>query len=132
MSVRHEVLVQKCCGRRICKHCGKNYNVADIHLPAEAGQPEIIMPPLSPPHECAPHLETREDDTPEVVLTRLQVYNAAAAPVEDYYKQHGLLLDFEITGGIPETMPRLMDALDPYIRAAAAGNGSEQDAAVVG
>jgi hypothetical protein len=31
------------------------------------------MPPLSPPKECEAHLETREDDTEEVVLKRLQV-----------------------------------------------------------
>jgi adenylate kinase len=73
MSLRHEVLVQKCCGRRICKHCGKNYNIADIYLPADGDRPEIVMPPLSPPKECEPHLEIREDDTEEVVLKRLQV-----------------------------------------------------------
>lgn len=76
------------------------------------------MPPLSPPPECAPHLEVREDDTPAVVEKRLQVYNAGAAPVEDFYRRAGVLLDFEITGGIPETTPRLMAALQPYIDAA--------------
>lgn len=35
LSLRHEVLVEKCCGRRICGHCGKNYNIADIYLPAD-------------------------------------------------------------------------------------------------
>jgi hypothetical protein len=34
LSLRHEVLVEKCCGRRICAHCRKNYNIADIYLPA--------------------------------------------------------------------------------------------------
>eukprot|EP00775_Hariotina_reticulata_P012064 gene12068-12205_t len=120
LSLRREVLVQKCCGRRICKHCGKNYNIADIYLAAEGERPEIVMPPLSPPPECEPHLEVRDDDTEEVVLKRLQVYEASAAPVEDFYRHHGLLLDFEITGGIPETTPRLMAALNPYITAARA------------
>lgn len=78
LSLRHEVLVQKCCGRRICGHCGCNYNIADIRLPASDGRPEIVMPPLSPPPECAPHLEVREDDTEEVVLRRLQVRQAPA------------------------------------------------------
>lgn len=43
-----------------------------------------------------------------------QVYHNAAAPVEDFFREHGLLMDFEITGGIPETMPRLLEALKPY------------------
>ncbi len=43
----------------MCRHCGKNYNVANIHLAAsEDGRlPAIVMPPLDPPPECAPHLE---------------------------------------------------------------------------
>lgn len=85
------------------------------------------MPPLSPPAECAPHLEVREDDTPEVVERRLSIYNTAAAPVEQYYRDAGVLLDFEITGGIPETTPRLMAALEPFIRQAAAGEGSVEE-----
>ena len=61
-------------GRRNCTHCGKGYNIADIHLPAGTnGQPEIVMPPLSPPPECAPHLEIREDDTEPVIRRRLEV-----------------------------------------------------------
>jgi hypothetical protein len=31
--------------------------------------------------------------------------------VEDFFRARGLLLDFEITGGIPETLPRLLAAL---------------------
>eukprot|EP00878_Enallax_costatus_P016370 GHUV01017170.1.p1 GENE.GHUV01017170.1~~GHUV01017170.1.p1 ORF type:complete len:240 (+),score=39.81 GHUV01017170.1:92-811(+) len=73
LSLRQEVLVEKCCGRRICQHCGKNYNIADIYLPASRDRPEIVMPPLSAPPECEPHLEIREDDTPDVVLKRLRV-----------------------------------------------------------
>jgi adenylate kinase len=51
------------------------------------------------------------------------VYNAGAAPVEAFYRDAGVLLDFEITGGIPETTPRLMAALQPYIQAAAQQQG---------
>ncbi len=43
-----------------------------------------------------------------------QVYNAEAAPVEQLFRDAGLLLDFEITGGIPQTLPRLLDALRPH------------------
>lgn len=44
----------------------------------------------------------------------LQVYHAEADPVEQCFQERGLLLDFEITGGIPETLPRLLDALKPF------------------
>jgi adenylate kinase family enzyme len=42
LSLRHEVLVEKCCGRRICSHCGKNFNIADIYLPAD-GNRWVVM-----------------------------------------------------------------------------------------
>lgn len=46
----------------------------------------------------------------------LQVYRDQAAPVEDVFRAAGLLLDFEITAGIPETMPGLLAALKPYMQ----------------
>jgi hypothetical protein len=42
------------------------------------------------------------------------VYNAAAKPVEDFFREQGTLLDFDIYSGIPETMPRLLAALGPF------------------
>lgn len=71
MSV--QVLVDKCLGRRICSKCGKNFNVADISIPAANGQPEIVMPPLNPPTACMKHMETRSDDTIQVIRERLRV-----------------------------------------------------------
>ena len=44
----------------------------------------------------------------------LQVYNAAAKPVEEFFREQGTLLDFDIYSGIPETMPRLLRALGPF------------------
>lgn len=118
LDLRHEVLVEKCMGRRICKHCGKNYNVADIKLAASGGRPAIVMPPLSPPPECEAHLEQRADDTQATVLRRLEVYNSGAKPVEDFYRTRGTLIDFEITAGIPETLPGLLCLLRPKLPAA--------------
>ncbi|GIL79516.1 hypothetical protein Vretimale_18353 [Volvox reticuliferus] len=116
LSLREEVLVQKCMGRRLCRHCGKNYNVADIHLAASAdGRPEIVMPPLSPPPECAPHLETRADDQEEVIRHRLEVYKQESKPVEGAFRKAGLVVDFELTAGIPETLPKLMLLLESYV-----------------
>ena len=73
LGLREEVLVEKCLGRRICKKCGKNYNVADIYLAAREGHPEIIMPPLNPPPECVDHMEQRSDDTEPIIRKRLEV-----------------------------------------------------------
>ncbi|KAL4435036.1 hypothetical protein ABPG77_003861 [Micractinium sp. CCAP 211/92] len=117
LGLREEVLVEKCLGRRLCRKCGKNYNIADIYLPASNGRPEIVMPPLNPPAECMQHMEQRGDDTEPVIRRRLEVYNKAAQPVEQFYEERGKLLNFEITGGIPQTLPRLLDLLKPSMEA---------------
>lgn len=117
LGLREEVLIEKCLGRRSCKHCGKGYNIADIHLKAseDGKRPEIKMPPLSPPPECAPHLEVREDDTEAVVRRRLDIYKGQALPVEERFRRAGVLVDFEIVAGIPETLPSLIKALEPFV-----------------
>jgi len=68
LQLREEVLIEKCMGRRICKKCGKGWNVADIYLPASETRPDIIMPPLDPPTECMAFMEQREDDKEEVLV----------------------------------------------------------------
>lgn len=115
LDLREEVLLEKCLGRRICKKCGRNYNVADINLKASNARPAIVMPPLMPPPECADYMEQRSDDTKETILNRLEIYKSGAKPVEDFYRQRSMLLDFEITAGIPETLPRLLELLEPRL-----------------
>ncbi|CAL5224168.1 g6808 [Coccomyxa viridis] len=111
LSLREEVLIAKCLARRKCRDCGKNYNLADIDLPASEGKPAIRMPPLLPPAACAAKLETRSDDNFSTVKRRIEVHKAEASPVEDIFRKAGVLSDFEITGGIPETFPRLLETL---------------------
>lgn len=33
-------------------------------------------------------------------------------PVEDFYRHRGKLLEFDLPGGIPESWPKLLEALD--------------------
>lgn len=75
LSLRRDILVEKCLGRRMCRECGGNFNVADIKRweGAEHGH-GIVMPPLLPPEGCETKLFIRDDDTEEVVLERLRIY----------------------------------------------------------
>jgi len=116
LSLREEVLIQKCVGRRKCGKCGKNYNLATISLPEDGRWPAITMPPLPPPPECMEYMQQRADDKEEVVRRRLEVYKSEAAPVEQFYANMGVLLGFEITAGIPETLPVLLDVLKPHMQ----------------
>uniref|UniRef100_A0A5B7BTN0 adenylate kinase n=1 Tax=Davidia involucrata TaxID=16924 RepID=A0A5B7BTN0_DAVIN len=112
LKLREEALLAKCLGRRICSECGGNYNVACIDIKSENGSPGMYMAPLLPPPHCASKLITRSDDTEEVVKERLRVYNEMSRPVEEFYRSRGKLLEFLLPGGIPESWPKLLQALN--------------------
>ncbi|KAL2614132.1 hypothetical protein R1flu_025824 [Riccia fluitans] len=112
LKLREDVLISKCLGRRICSQCGGNFNLAKIDIKGEDGAPNIFMPPLLPPPSCASKMTVRADDTDEVVRARLRVYQEESAPVEEFYRSRGKLLDFNVGGGIPETWPNLLTALN--------------------
>lgn len=53
--------------------------------------------------------ERREDDTPEVLRRRIEVYHNETRPLSDYYREHGLLC--EIDGSAPiEGVTRAIEA----------------------
>ncbi|KAL5711157.1 adenylate kinase [Ranunculus cassubicifolius] len=112
LKLREDVLVEKCLGRRICTHCGKNYNVACIDFEAKDGHPAVYMAPLLPPPSCASTLITRADDTEEVVKERLRIYKDMCQPVEEFYRSRGKMMEFDLPGGIPESWPKLLQALN--------------------
>ncbi|KAK6929256.1 hypothetical protein RJ641_005461 [Dillenia turbinata] len=112
LKLQEEALLAKCLGRRICSECGANYNVATIDIKGENGKPGIYMAPLSPPPSCAQKLISRPDDTEPVVKERLRIYNEMSRPVEEFYRSRGKLLEFDLPGGIPESWPKLLQALN--------------------
>ncbi|XP_044472667.1 adenylate kinase 1, chloroplastic-like [Mangifera indica] len=112
LKLWEDILLEKCLGRRMCSQCGGNFNVASINIKGENGKPDISMAPLLPPSHCISKLITREDDTEEVVKARLRVYNEKSQPVEDFYRSRGKLLEFDLPGGIPESWPKLLEALN--------------------
>ncbi|XP_021910317.1 probable adenylate kinase 6, chloroplastic [Carica papaya] len=112
LKLREDALLAKCLGRRICSECGGNYNVACIDLKDEHGMSGMYMPPLLPPPQCSSKLITRADDTEEVVKGRLRIYNEMTQPVEEFYRSRGKLLEFDLPGGIPESWPKLLQALN--------------------
>ncbi|XP_006653003.1 probable adenylate kinase 6, chloroplastic [Oryza brachyantha] len=112
LKLREEALLAKCLGRRMCSQCGGNFNVASIDMEGENGGPRMYMPPLLPPPQCESKLITRADDTEEVVKERMRVYHDLSEPVEKFYRARGKLLEFNLPGGIPESWPKLLQALN--------------------
>ncbi|KAF6146892.1 hypothetical protein GIB67_018545 [Kingdonia uniflora] len=112
LKLREDVLLEKCLGRRMCSQCGGNFNVACINVQGKNGDPGMYMAPLPPPPDCASKLITRADDTEEVIKERLRIYNDMSLPVEEFYRSRGKLMEFDLPGGIPESWPKLLQALN--------------------
>lgn len=73
--------------RRTCSGCGKIYNLG-TQPPAKADVCDA----------CGKPLITREDDKPEVVIRRLQVYRDQTEPLLAYYRASGNF--YEADGGL--------------------------------
>ena len=86
------VVIRRLSGRRLCRKCGANYHVTNIP-PKRAGVCD----------KCGGELYQRDDDRPETVTNRLEVYAKETAPLIDFYRQRGLLKetsgDLEVEAG---------------------------------
>ena len=90
LVVPPEVLVERLCLRWLCPSCGSIYN-AKTATPRTAGVCD----------RCGAKLMQREDDRPEAVRTRLDVYRKDTAPLVAYYEREGVLRNVD-AGGTPE------------------------------
>ncbi len=61
--------------------------------------------------KCGTPLVQRKDDLPETVQSRLAVYHKETAPLEDYYKEKGILYMIENQPSIVKTAEAILEAL---------------------
>lgn len=84
LDVADETVVERLCGRRMCKSCGKIYHVS--FNPSSRGDRCDA---------CGGELYQRDDDKESVIRQRLSVYHAQTAPLVDYYGKAGLLVNVD-------------------------------------
>lgn len=80
VDVPDENIVNRMSGRRACLKCGATYHI--VYKPSKV---EGIC------DVCGEALVLRDDDKPETVLKRLNVYHDQTQPLIDYYKEAGVL-----------------------------------------
>lgn len=81
LDVASEVIVERLSSRLACQSCGATYN-SRLNPPSRPGRCDVCHGPVT----------RRSDDEPAVIRRRLVVYQATTKPVEDYYRQQGLLI----------------------------------------
>ncbi len=84
IDVPFEILTERITGRRLCKACGATYHV-EFHPPLKEGVCD----------KDGTTLYQRKDDNKETVQNRLSVYESATAPLLDFYRDKGILVEIE-------------------------------------
>ncbi len=100
LEVEEEPIVARITSRRVCKNCGKDYNMITNSPPAD----NICT-------ACGGEIWQRLDDTEETVRNRLKVYAEKTQPLKDYYEQQGLLKSFVGEGTIDNIQQRIREYL---------------------
>ena len=100
-----EVLVKRLSGRRICRNCQTPYHIV-FNPPAKQGVCDV----------CGGELYQRDDDKPETVLARLQVYHNQTAPLIDYYRQAGLLKEVDGVGDMETISVAIIEAAHSFVK----------------
>jgi adenylate kinase len=101
LKVDDDEVVRRLSGRRTCRHCGHVWHL-EFDPPKEAGVCDL----------CGGELFQRDDDQPETIRRRLEVYLDQTAPLVDYYHQGGLLVTIEAVGPVDGVTKRAIAALE--------------------
>jgi adenylate kinase len=84
IDVKDDAIIERISGRLSCRNCGAIYNTI-THPPTSPGLCDI----------CCAALMSREDDNPEAVRRRLEIYREDVQPVLDMYAAAGRLVTID-------------------------------------
>jgi adenylate kinase len=103
LEVDHEEVVRRLSGRRTCKQCGHVWHV-EYDPPA---RPDVC-------DKCGGALYHRDDDYPDTVRHRLEVYSAQTSPLIQFYNERGQLVSIDALGNVEDVTERAIAALAPF------------------
>ena len=86
LEITDEEILARMTGRHVCTRCGTPYHVIN-NPPKVAGVCD----------KCGGTLGIRNDDAPETVRKRLEVYHEQTEPLVDFYRERGTLTSIDAT-----------------------------------
>ena len=102
LVVDDDEVVRRLSGRRTCRNCGQIWHV-DFDPPSVEGVCD----------SCGGELFQRDDDKPETVRHRLEVYYEQTSPLVGYYAERGILVGIDAMGPVDDVTERALAALRP-------------------
>ena len=100
VEVPDENIIERMSGRRACVGCGATYHI--VYNPTKVeGKCDT----------CGADLILRDDDKPETVKKRLDVYHEQTQPLIDYYTKQGVLKTVDGTCALDEVFKAIVEIL---------------------
>jgi adenylate kinase len=103
LDVDNDEVVRRLSGRRTCKKCGHVW-----HLEFDPPATENIC------DKCGGELYHRDDDFPETVRHRLEVYEVQTSPLTEFYAGREQLARVDALGAVEDVTERAITALTPF------------------
>ena len=100
IDVPDQNIIDRMGARRACVSCGATYHIVNIP-PKKEGICDV----------CGAELILRDDDKPETVKKRLDVYHEQTQPLIDYYKAEGVLKDVDGTVDMKDVFESIVKVL---------------------
>ena len=100
VEVPDENIINRMSGRRACLSCGATYHI--VHIPTKV---EGIC------DRCNAELVLRDDDKPETVKKRLDVYHEQTQPLIDYYSGKGVMVEVDGTQDMKDVFADIVKIL---------------------
>jgi adenylate kinase len=103
LDVDHGEVVRRLSGRRTCKNCGHVWHV-EFDPPTSEGICD----------KCGGMLYHRDDDFPDTVRHRLEVYAEQTAPLVEFYDERSQLVAINAQGTVEDVTERAIEALTAH------------------
>mgnify|MGYP005846852549 CR=1 FL=1 len=101
IEVDPQILLKRLTGRRVCRNCAAVYHVET--------KPSKVAGVCD---HCGGEVYQRDDDSPDTVRKRLEVYQAQTEPLINYYQTKGLLFSFDGQLAITELFEQICKLLE--------------------
>jgi adenylate kinase len=105
LQVDDEEVVRRLSGRRTCRNCGHVW-----HVEFDPPSKERVC------DACGGELFQRDDDLPETIRRRLEVYNEQTAPLVSFYEDMGLLRSISAQGTVDDVTRRAIESLESAVQ----------------
>lgn len=100
LKIPQEEIIKRISNRRVCVDCKENFNLI-YKKPKEEGVCD----------KCGGKLVQREDDQPEAIKKRLEIYHSQTEPLLEFYKEKGIIVDINGEQSIDDVFEEIIEKL---------------------